>query len=576
MSETKTNEKSAKTHTIYKINLESQKFIDGVNKIYTSIIYFIELSGSENISKANTDSLKKDNPNLNKSILSFSNILLKLSNNPKNIINYRDSKLMRILQPTFNGNFKISIICTISESNIIESHNTLNFGVKAKNIKLYFKHNENSESKVSNDNNKNKIKQSEEVKKDIINNDDINDKIKNQNEMITILEKEVGILKRAILNNEESTEHNLQDNYTINNKYQSASKFSDSARKIMRDDYLMKGPDSVFKRSMTDMKRVSMSNHKMSAFNVDYDMNEGNNDYLSLLKENDELRRNTYDLRRNYIETIQNKDNQIKSLNYKLNMTIEDCGNLMKEAEENFNSIKLNNERLKEELSLKEKEIIDFSYRYRNCLAEISLLKEELHKFKNERNSDLIYRELELKNSELNINNEKLIKENELIKKDLAGFKNSNDNYKNESHNINLQYENFKADNKSLLVQIDVLKKNNELLSNENFRMKNDIDSYKNEINSHKDKMNRIKSDMNQLKKLGSGDDVNYVKFLENQVNELKENIYKIEQTQIMEYQKLLDESFNKISELSIELKIANEKIIILENNIIEGLIYLY
>lgn len=72
-----------------------------------------------------------------------------LSKNKKKFINYRDSKLTRLLQPSLSGFFYVgnastSIICTISleESNYFETINTILFGGKAKNIKVHYHVNE--------------------------------------------------------------------------------------------------------------------------------------------------------------------------------------------------------------------------------------------------------------------------------------------------------------------------------------------------------------------------------------------------------------------------------------------------
>ena len=61
-----------------------------------------------------------------------------------NYINFRDSKLTRILQQALSGNSMTSIICTMSQlfNNYSESRETLNFGAKAKNIKTIVNLNE--------------------------------------------------------------------------------------------------------------------------------------------------------------------------------------------------------------------------------------------------------------------------------------------------------------------------------------------------------------------------------------------------------------------------------------------------
>jgi len=59
-------------------------------------------------------------------------------------INFRDSKLTRILQTSLLGKSQASIICCISQitSNVAETIQTLQFGAKARNIRTKAQMNE--------------------------------------------------------------------------------------------------------------------------------------------------------------------------------------------------------------------------------------------------------------------------------------------------------------------------------------------------------------------------------------------------------------------------------------------------
>ena len=65
------------------------------------------------------------------------NTLQNPSKKESQFINFRDSKLTRILQQALSGNSMTSIICTMSQlyNNYQESKETLNFGSKAKQVK---------------------------------------------------------------------------------------------------------------------------------------------------------------------------------------------------------------------------------------------------------------------------------------------------------------------------------------------------------------------------------------------------------------------------------------------------------
>ena len=59
-------------------------------------------------------------------------------------MNYRDSKLTRLLQVSLGGNSKTTIICTMVDDDnyYFETLDTLHFGMKAKNLKIIVKVNE--------------------------------------------------------------------------------------------------------------------------------------------------------------------------------------------------------------------------------------------------------------------------------------------------------------------------------------------------------------------------------------------------------------------------------------------------
>ena len=76
-------------------------------KKYNSQLNLVDLDGSENASKAKCKAIRiKEGGYINKSLLSLSNVINKLSQNNKSFVNYRDSKLTRLLQTSFKRKFK--------------------------------------------------------------------------------------------------------------------------------------------------------------------------------------------------------------------------------------------------------------------------------------------------------------------------------------------------------------------------------------------------------------------------------------------------------------------------------------
>ena len=214
IAETKLNENSSRSHTIFKLFIEFTKKEDNKDKRYSSQLNLIDLAGSENASKAKCEGIRfKEGTNINKSLLALSNVINRLSQNPKNFVNYRDSKLTRLLQTALGGNSKTAVICTIADDNTHyqETLNTLHFGLKAKNVKTTVRVNEiiDDKGKMIQENNqlKSRIKMLEEQiiekkeKKDNIKSSNLSsflcttEKKEERNEEISALQKEVALLK---------------------------------------------------------------------------------------------------------------------------------------------------------------------------------------------------------------------------------------------------------------------------------------------------------------------------------------------------------------------------------------------
>eukprot|EP00826_Nyctotherus_ovalis_P054551 TRINITY_DN7151_c0_g3_i1.p1 TRINITY_DN7151_c0_g3~~TRINITY_DN7151_c0_g3_i1.p1 ORF type:complete len:321 (-),score=100.69 TRINITY_DN7151_c0_g3_i1:144-1106(-) len=85
---------------------------------------------------------------INRSLLTLTAVISKLSEKASQWIPYRDSKLTRYLENALQGNAKISIVCSISpgDSSYEQSQSTLNFAAMAKKIKQTVQKNETTEN----------------------------------------------------------------------------------------------------------------------------------------------------------------------------------------------------------------------------------------------------------------------------------------------------------------------------------------------------------------------------------------------------------------------------------------------
>ncbi|CAH2021062.1 unnamed protein product [Acanthoscelides obtectus] len=110
---TRMNERSSRSHTIFRIILESKDANQKDGPVHISYLNLMDLAGSERVSltKAAGERLK-EGANINKSLSVLGNVIRQLSEG-KEFISYRDSKLTRLLSQALGGNAKSLIIGNI-------------------------------------------------------------------------------------------------------------------------------------------------------------------------------------------------------------------------------------------------------------------------------------------------------------------------------------------------------------------------------------------------------------------------------------------------------------------------------
>ncbi|PIA14448.1 kinesin-domain-containing protein, partial [Coemansia reversa NRRL 1564] len=136
---TNMNERSSRSHTIFRIVIESrEKAFTGAVKV--SCLNLVDLAGSERVGQTGAEGQRlKEGAHINKSLLALGTVIGRLSEDggDRGHVPYRDSKLTRILQPSLGGNAKTLIICTITPSPDYadETLSTLKFASRAKTIR---------------------------------------------------------------------------------------------------------------------------------------------------------------------------------------------------------------------------------------------------------------------------------------------------------------------------------------------------------------------------------------------------------------------------------------------------------
>lgn len=140
VGETSLNETSSRSHQILRLTIESsaREFIgkDKSTKLAASV-NFVDLAGSERAAQAlSVGQRLKEGCHINRSLLTLSTVIRKLSKGKHGHVNYRDSKLTRILQPCLGGNARTAIICTLSPAreHVEQSKNTLLFASCAREV----------------------------------------------------------------------------------------------------------------------------------------------------------------------------------------------------------------------------------------------------------------------------------------------------------------------------------------------------------------------------------------------------------------------------------------------------------
>uniref|UniRef100_A0A0K6S9D5 Kinesin motor domain-containing protein n=1 Tax=Chromera velia CCMP2878 TaxID=1169474 RepID=A0A0K6S9D5_9ALVE len=153
VDETARNRTSSRSHTMYRLkvvgeekNWEGRELGGGVQ---VGILNLVDLAGSESAKKAATydveknKKLQREGGNINKSLLALSKVIEGLSKQNGAFVNYRESKLTRLLENSLGGNARTAVvcICSLAKMNYFETESTLKFASRCKKVKNKAKRN---------------------------------------------------------------------------------------------------------------------------------------------------------------------------------------------------------------------------------------------------------------------------------------------------------------------------------------------------------------------------------------------------------------------------------------------------
>uniref|UniRef100_A0AC34GR89 Kinesin-like protein n=1 Tax=Panagrolaimus sp. ES5 TaxID=591445 RepID=A0AC34GR89_9BILA len=144
---TNMNEQSSRSHAIFSIYLKQQRPCQSLDadsasnttvdfEFLTAKFHFVDLAGSERIAKTGaTGARAKEGCNINMGLLMLGNVIKALAD--KEQVNYRMSKLTRLLKDSLGGNSRTLMIACASpsECDFVETYNTMQYANRTKNIK---------------------------------------------------------------------------------------------------------------------------------------------------------------------------------------------------------------------------------------------------------------------------------------------------------------------------------------------------------------------------------------------------------------------------------------------------------
>ena len=141
---TMANQVSSRSHAVLQVIVRHTRITpSGRESLVESKLSLIDLAGSERASATNnTGARLTEGANINKSLLALANCINALSENSSSSkqgnVKFRDSKLTHLLRSSLEGNCSLIMIANINPSHktFEDSHNTLKYANRAKNIKV--------------------------------------------------------------------------------------------------------------------------------------------------------------------------------------------------------------------------------------------------------------------------------------------------------------------------------------------------------------------------------------------------------------------------------------------------------
>jgi len=377
----------------------------------------------------------REGANINKSLLALSNVIHQLSKAQKKFINFRDSKLTRILQPALGGNSNTLIICTISPTrdNYQETLNTLLFGVKAKKIKNVIKVNK----EVINDSTRLTIalKEIEHLKEELR----LSIEDKDDMKVIIELKKELAMKQEELdnlqdllyENNEESPSNKIREaRDTLNELKEIKTRLGDELTELKQQKRMNEQLMKNWANENNKIKELEALVHSQSIYL------KGLNEELCNLKG---INPKKEVLPVNYADKIKENKELVIDIN-KLHVELEQHKKLI-------TILKLKNEKCESELRVETNRRLEFERELKQLNKQTSVTSKKL--YEKTRKLSLVEKERDLLIADIASYKAVILKE----------LKNSSNEMLNEIQQLRTEIETLKQDNYSLKSEFRFIRK---------------------------------------------------------------------------------------------------------------------
>ncbi|XP_063602768.1 kinesin-like protein KIF19 [Penaeus indicus] len=134
---TAANKTSSRSHALLQVNVRQSEKKGNHEEVKNARLFMVDLAGSERAKQTqNKGKRLLEGAHINRSLLALGNCINALAEGRAKYVNYRDSKLTRLLKDALSGNCRTVMIAHVSPCHVHreETRNTLIYADRAKNI----------------------------------------------------------------------------------------------------------------------------------------------------------------------------------------------------------------------------------------------------------------------------------------------------------------------------------------------------------------------------------------------------------------------------------------------------------